>query len=74
MRSEPSTPDPVRIRGLVKRYGHRAAVDGLDLTVAAGTVCAVLGPNGSRAPNRAGPAAAGCRSRTARAASPAPVP
>ncbi|PGH50976.1 ABC transporter ATP-binding protein [Streptomyces sp. Ru87] len=47
MRSEPSTPDPVRIRGLVKRYGHRAAVDGLDLTVAAGTVCAVLGPNGA---------------------------
>ncbi|KAF4409330.1 ABC transporter ATP-binding protein [Streptomyces lycii] len=47
MRSEPSTPDPVRIRGLVKRYGRRAAVDGLDLTVAAGTVCAVLGPNGA---------------------------
>lgn len=37
----------VEIRGLVKRYGGRAAVDGLDLRVAAGTVTAVLGPNGA---------------------------
>ncbi|MEV6649586.1 ABC transporter ATP-binding protein [Streptomyces sp. NPDC051219] len=37
----------VRVRGLVKRYGKKAAVDGLDLDVAAGTVTAVLGPNGA---------------------------
>ncbi|MER7760883.1 ABC transporter ATP-binding protein [Streptomyces sp. NPDC097619] len=40
--------DPaVEIRGLVKRYGTKTAVDGLDLTVRAGTVTAVLGPNGA---------------------------
>ncbi|MFI5807446.1 ABC transporter ATP-binding protein [Streptomyces sp. NPDC051561] len=37
----------VQVTGLVKRYGSRTAVDGLDLTVAAGTVTAVLGPNGA---------------------------
>ncbi|MFD3522899.1 ABC transporter ATP-binding protein [Streptomyces sp. NPDC058653] len=37
----------VRVRGLVKRYGARAAVNGLDLTVLPGTVSAVLGPNGA---------------------------
>lgn len=37
----------VEIAGLVKRYGSKAAVDGLDLTVAAGSVTAVLGPNGA---------------------------
>jgi ABC-2 type transport system ATP-binding protein len=34
-------------RGLTKRYGHRAAVDGLDLTVWAGEVYGFLGPNGA---------------------------
>ncbi|WP_335935972.1 ABC transporter ATP-binding protein [Streptomyces sp. PTD5-9] len=43
MKSEPV----VRIQGLVKRYGRRTAVDGLDLSVRAGTVTAVLGPNGA---------------------------
>ncbi|MEN8653454.1 ABC transporter ATP-binding protein [Streptomyces sp. 21So2-11] len=43
MRSEPV----VQVRGLVKRYGTRTAVDGLDLEVGAGTVTAVLGPNGA---------------------------
>jgi ABC-2 type transport system ATP-binding protein len=43
MLSEPA----VRIRGLVKRYGPKAAVDGLDLDVATGSVTAVLGPNGA---------------------------
>ncbi|QDY76193.1 ABC transporter ATP-binding protein [Streptomyces qinzhouensis] len=43
MQSEPA----VRIRGLVKRYGSKAAVNGLDLTVPRGTVTAVLGPNGA---------------------------
>ncbi|MFD5420850.1 ABC transporter ATP-binding protein [Streptomyces sp. NPDC127069] len=40
--------DPaVEIRGLVKRYGSKTAVDGLDLTVPGGAVTAVLGPNGA---------------------------
>ncbi|WP_338675808.1 ABC transporter ATP-binding protein [Streptomyces sp. SCSIO 30461] len=37
----------VQVRGLVKRYGAKTAVDGLDLEVRAGTVTAVLGPNGA---------------------------
>ncbi|MFE7381102.1 ABC transporter ATP-binding protein [Streptomyces zhihengii] len=37
----------VRVRGLVKRYGSKTAVDGLDLDVATGSVTAVLGPNGA---------------------------
>ena len=40
--------DPaVRVRGLVKRYAGRAAVDGLDLDVGRGEVFALLGPNGA---------------------------
>ncbi|MFF7503585.1 ABC transporter ATP-binding protein [Streptomyces lavendulae] len=40
--------DPaVEIRGLVKRYGTKTAVDGLDLTVPRARVTAVLGPNGA---------------------------
>ena len=34
-------------RGLVKRYGDLAAVDGIDLEVARGTCLGVLGPNGA---------------------------
>ncbi|MCP3820924.1 ABC transporter ATP-binding protein [Streptomyces sp. A3M-1-3] len=37
----------VQVRGLVKRYGEKTAVDGLDLEVRAGTVTGVLGPNGA---------------------------
>ena len=37
----------VTVTGLVKRYGEKTAVNGLDLTVAAGSVTAVLGPNGA---------------------------
>jgi ABC-2 type transport system ATP-binding protein len=37
----------VEVTGLVKRYGAKAAVDGLDLTVPRGSVTAVLGPNGA---------------------------
>ncbi|GHF66814.1 ABC transporter ATP-binding protein [Streptomyces mashuensis] len=47
---EPRTPgeEPaVTVRGLVKKYGAKTAVDGLDLTVARGGVTAVLGPNGA---------------------------
>jgi ABC-2 type transport system ATP-binding protein len=43
MRNEPA----VEATGLVKRYGARAAVDGLDLSVPRGGVTAVLGPNGA---------------------------
>lgn len=34
-------------RGLVKRYGDVAALDGLDLEVKSGTVLGLLGPNGA---------------------------
>jgi len=37
----------VRIRGLVKRYGDQAAVDGIDLDIERGEVFALLGPNGA---------------------------
>ncbi|HEY3477968.1 MAG TPA: ABC transporter ATP-binding protein [Streptomyces sp.] len=43
MRNEPA----VEVTGLVKRYGAKTAVAGLDLTVARGGVTAVLGPNGA---------------------------
>ena len=38
---------PIHVRGLRKAYGSRAAVDGIDLTVASGEVFALLGPNGA---------------------------
>jgi ABC-2 type transport system ATP-binding protein len=41
--SEPA----VEIAGLVKRYGDKTAVQGLDLVVDRGTLTAVLGPNGA---------------------------
>lgn len=42
------TPAPaVVVDGLVMRYGDKAAVDGLSLTVETGTITAVLGPNGA---------------------------
>ncbi|MCB0908472.1 MAG: ABC transporter ATP-binding protein [Nocardioidaceae bacterium] len=37
----------VETRGLVKRFGNVVALDGLDLTVAAGEVHGFLGPNGA---------------------------
>ena len=37
----------VEVRGLVKRYGERAVVDGVDLEVRAGEIVALLGPNGA---------------------------
>ncbi|MEO8889212.1 MAG: ABC transporter ATP-binding protein [Jatrophihabitantaceae bacterium] len=43
-----SNADPaVSVRGLVKTYGSRRAVDGLDLDVPRGAVLALLGPNGA---------------------------
>jgi ABC-2 type transport system ATP-binding protein len=40
-------PDVIVASGLVKRYGGKAALDGLDLTVPEGTVLGLLGPNGA---------------------------
>ncbi|WP_369257600.1 ABC transporter ATP-binding protein [Geodermatophilus amargosae] len=43
-------PDPdaaISVRGLVKRYGAAAAVDGLDLDIRRGEIFALLGPNGA---------------------------
>jgi len=40
-------PLAIRLRGLVKRYGHITAVDGLDLDVPEGTCVGLLGPNGA---------------------------
>ncbi len=37
----------IAVDGLVKRYRGRTVVDGLSLTVAAGTVLALVGPNGA---------------------------
>ncbi|HEU4977090.1 MAG TPA: ATP-binding cassette domain-containing protein [Baekduia sp.] len=37
----------IEARGLVKRYGEKRALDGVDLDVARGAVCALLGPNGA---------------------------
>ena len=37
----------ISVRGLVKRFGSFRALDGLDLTVAAGEVHGFLGPNGA---------------------------
>src|SRR3569623_2572422 len=46
MTSQAETP-VVQTRGLVKRYGDLAAVDGVDLSVPAGAVYGLLGPNGA---------------------------
>jgi len=37
----------IEVAGLAKRYGEQVVLDGLDLTVPAGTVTALLGPNGA---------------------------
>ncbi len=44
--SGPASP-VIEVRDLVKRYGGRAVVDGLDLAVAPGEIVALLGPNGA---------------------------
>ena len=48
MAAPPVAAEPaVDVRGLVVRYGERTAVDGVDLTVRAGEVVALLGRNGA---------------------------
>src|SRR5579875_3082357 len=37
----------VRVKGLVKAYGGRRVVDGLDLEVAAGEIVGLIGANGA---------------------------
>jgi ABC-2 type transport system ATP-binding protein len=44
----PAIPVPaIEVAGLAKRYGDQTVLDGLDLSVPAGTVTALLGPNGA---------------------------
>jgi ABC-2 type transport system ATP-binding protein len=38
---------PIEASGLVKRYGEKVALAGVDLVVPSGTVTAILGPNGA---------------------------
>jgi ABC-2 type transport system ATP-binding protein len=37
----------IELHGIVKRYGHTVALDGLDLTVRRGELVGLLGPNGA---------------------------
>lgn len=39
--------EPIVLEGLTVRYGERAALDGVSLTVPEGSVCALLGRNGA---------------------------
>jgi ABC-2 type transport system ATP-binding protein len=41
------TQPAVSVSGLRKSYGKKTVLDGLDLCVAEGTICALLGPNGA---------------------------
>ncbi|MBX9245270.1 ATP-binding cassette domain-containing protein [Actinotalea ferrariae] len=43
----PGTSPAIEIRGLRKSFGDQTVLDGVDLTVAAGTITALLGPNGA---------------------------
>lgn len=45
--TRPPSGDAIRCERVVKRYGHHAALDGLDLAVGRGGVVGYLGPNGA---------------------------
>ena len=40
------TPEPIEMRSVTKRYGNHVVFAGVDLTLQAGTVTALTGPNG----------------------------
>ena len=42
-----TSPAPIEVRGLTKRFGSVLAVDGVDFAVHPGTVTGFLGPNGA---------------------------
>ncbi|HEX2578530.1 MAG TPA: ATP-binding cassette domain-containing protein [Aquihabitans sp.] len=42
-----TSPHAIEARGLVKRFGEKTALGGVDVAVPVGTVTAVLGPNGA---------------------------
>lgn len=42
-----SLENAIEAEGLVKRYGEKAALDGVSFAVRRGTVCGLLGPNGA---------------------------
>src|SRR5437868_2760037 len=42
-----TTAPPIRLAGLVKRFGALPAVDGVDVAIRSGEVVALLGPNGA---------------------------
>jgi iron(III) transport system ATP-binding protein len=44
--AETATAAPLRLHGLRKHYGSTRAVDGVELEVEAGSICALLGPSG----------------------------
>lgn len=46
-RGETSAAEAIRIRGLVKTFGDHVAVNGIDLTVPAGSFYGIVGPNGA---------------------------
>jgi len=47
MSATPSGSQPLRVSGLVKRYGDHTVLDDVSLTVDAGEVVCIVGPNGS---------------------------
>jgi len=47
MHEEGTKAPVIEVRGLTRRFGSRVAVDGLDLTLAAGGCLGLLGPNGA---------------------------
>ncbi|UYO96077.1 ATP-binding cassette domain-containing protein [Microbacterium sp. M28] len=44
---EPTNEEALRVRGLIKDFGDQRAVNGIDLTVPAGSFYGIVGPNGA---------------------------